>query len=65
MELRHLTGELVQTEAMKLVYLVRSQLYPVKFICSNIHDDLSKGIQREYHVYFVPRHAVACEKVLG
>ncbi|KAI4382714.1 hypothetical protein MLD38_008641 [Melastoma candidum] len=62
-ELRHLSGEPVQTEATKLVYLVRSQLDLVKFICSNVHSDVSKGIQREYHVYFVPRRAVACEKV--
>ncbi|KAI4384398.1 hypothetical protein MLD38_002562 [Melastoma candidum] len=62
-ELRHLSGEPVQTEATKLVYLVRSQLDIVKFICSNVQSDVSKGIQREYHVYFVPRRAVACEKV--
>ncbi|KAK8469827.1 hypothetical protein PHAVU_005G180400 [Phaseolus vulgaris] len=36
----------------------------MRFICSNIHNDLSKGLQREYHVYFVPRRTVACEKVL-
>ncbi|XP_052726912.1 vacuolar protein-sorting-associated protein 33 homolog isoform X2 [Vigna angularis] len=36
----------------------------MKFICSNIHNDISKGLQREYHVYFVPRRTVVCEKVL-
>lgn len=35
----------------------------MKFICSHIHHDISKGIQREYFVYFVPRRAVVCEKV--
>ncbi|XP_018633119.1 vacuolar protein-sorting-associated protein 33 homolog isoform X2 [Nicotiana tomentosiformis] len=36
----------------------------MKFICSHIHNDISKGIQREYFVYFVPRRAVVCEKIL-
>ena len=36
----------------------------MRHICSNIHHDESKGLQREYHVYFVPRRTVVCEKVL-
>ncbi|KAL7214911.1 hypothetical protein ACSBR1_027153 [Camellia fascicularis] len=36
----------------------------MKFICSHVHNDASKGLQREYFVYFVPRRAVACEKIL-
>lgn len=47
-----------------MVYLVRSQLDLMKFICSNVHDDVSKGLQREYFVYFVPRRTVVCEKVM-
>lgn len=62
-ELRHLSAEPIQTDSTKVVYLVRSQLNIMKFICSNIHNDLSKGFQREYYVYFVPRRSVACEKV--
>lgn len=62
-ELRHLNAEPVQTDCTKVVYLVRAQLDLMKFICSHIHNDISKGIQREYFVYFVPRRAVACEKV--
>ncbi|KAJ8542296.1 hypothetical protein K7X08_017162 [Anisodus acutangulus] len=63
-ELRHLNVEPVQTDCTKVVYLVRSQLDLMKFICSHIHNDISKGIQREYFVYFVPRRAVVCEKIL-
>ncbi|KAK4789461.1 hypothetical protein SAY86_016765 [Trapa natans] len=62
-ELRHLSAEPIQTDSTKVVYLVRSQLNLMKFICSNIHNDLSKGLQREYYVYFVPRRSVACEKI--
>ncbi|PON38070.1 Vacuolar protein sorting-associated protein [Trema orientale] len=36
----------------------------MKFISSHIHNDISKGLQREYHVYFVPRRSVCCEKIL-
>ncbi|XP_030932350.1 vacuolar protein-sorting-associated protein 33 homolog [Quercus lobata] len=36
----------------------------MKFICLNVHDDVSKGLQREYFVYFVPRCTVVCEKIL-
>ncbi|CAN4105809.1 unnamed protein product [Withania somnifera] len=61
-ELRHLNAEPVQTDCTKVVYLVRAQLDLMKFICSQIHNDISKGIQREYFVYFVPRRAVICEK---
>ncbi|KAE9464544.1 hypothetical protein C3L33_03538, partial [Rhododendron williamsianum] len=63
-ELRHLTSEPIQTECTKVVYLVRAQIDLMKFICSHVHADVSKGLQREYFVYFVPRRAVACEKIL-
>lgn len=62
-ELRHLTSEPIQTECTKVVYLVRAQIDLMKFICLHVHTDVSKGLQREYFVYFVPRRAVACEKV--
>lgn len=62
-ELRHLTSEPVQTDCTRVVYLVRAQLDLMKSICSQIHHDTSKGIQREYFLYFVPRRAVVCEKV--
>ncbi|GER51258.1 vacuolar protein sorting [Striga asiatica] len=63
-ELRHLTAEPIQTERTKVVYLVRAQLDLMKSICSHIHNDTSKGLHREYFLYFVPRRLVACEKVL-
>lgn len=63
-ELRHLSAEPIQSDCNKVIFLVRSQLNLMRFICSNVHDDISKGLQREYHVYFVPRRTVACEKVL-
>ncbi|XAR54464.1 hypothetical protein NMG60_11029606 [Bertholletia excelsa] len=63
-ELQHLTAEPIQTECTKVVYLARTQLDLMKFICSHVHNDISKGLQREYFVYFVPRRAVACEKIL-
>ncbi|RRT50264.1 hypothetical protein B296_00051879, partial [Ensete ventricosum] len=62
-ELRHLSAEPVQTECSKILYLVRPQINLMKFISSNIQYDLSKGVQREYFVYFVPRRTVVCEKV--
>ncbi|KAI4351470.1 hypothetical protein L6164_005838 [Bauhinia variegata] len=63
-ELRHLSADPVQTDCIKVVYLVRSQPSLMKLICSNIQNDGSKGLQREYYVYFVPRRTVVCEKVL-
>ncbi|XP_048421781.1 vacuolar protein-sorting-associated protein 33 homolog isoform X3 [Pyrus x bretschneideri] len=33
-------------------------------ISSHMHNDTSKGLQGEYYVYFVPRCAVGCEKIL-
>ncbi|CAF2111796.1 unnamed protein product [Brassica oleracea var. botrytis] len=64
LELRHLSEEPVQTECTKVVYLVRSQLSFMKHIASHIQNDISKAIQRDYYVYFVPRRSVACEKIL-
>ncbi|XP_050384792.1 vacuolar protein-sorting-associated protein 33 homolog [Argentina anserina] len=63
-ELRHLSAETVQTDCSKVVYLVRSQLGLMKYISSHIHNDISKGLQREYFLYFAPRRSVACEKIL-
>ncbi|KAF9594287.1 hypothetical protein IFM89_028944 [Coptis chinensis] len=62
-ELRYLSKEPVETECSRVVYLVRSQLDLMKYISTHIHFDVSKGIQREYYVYFVPRRVVACEKI--
>lgn len=62
-DLRHLSAEPIQTEYTKILYLVRSQLNLVKLISSNIKHDVSKGHQREYFVYFVPRRTVVCEKI--
>ncbi|XP_039794552.1 vacuolar protein-sorting-associated protein 33 homolog isoform X2 [Panicum virgatum] len=63
-ELRILSSDPLQTECPKVVYLVRSQLSFMKFIASQIRNDESKGLQREYFLYFAPRRTVACEKVL-
>ncbi|CAI0442666.1 unnamed protein product, partial [Linum tenue] len=63
-ELRHLSADPLETDISKIVYLVRSQFELMKFISSQVHNDISKGLQREYHVYFVPRREVVCEKVL-
>lgn len=63
-ELRHLTADPIQTDRTKVIYLVRGQLELMKFICSQVHNDTSKGLHKEYHLYFVPRRLVACEKVL-
>ncbi|XP_043702644.1 vacuolar protein-sorting-associated protein 33 homolog isoform X1 [Telopea speciosissima] len=63
-ELRHLSTEPVQTECTRIIYLVRSHLSFMKLISSHIQHDISKGLQREYSVYFAPRRTVACEKIL-
>ncbi|CAL1387023.1 unnamed protein product [Linum trigynum] len=63
-ELRHLSADPLETDISKIIYLVRSQFELMKFISSQVHNDISKGLQREYHVYFVPRREVVCEKVL-
>ncbi|MQM08618.1 hypothetical protein Taro_041474 [Colocasia esculenta] len=63
-ELRHLSSERLQTECSKVLYIVRSQLNLMKLISSNIQNDISKGLQKEYFIYFVPRRTVVCEKIL-
>ncbi|KAK9913190.1 hypothetical protein M0R45_037014 [Rubus argutus] len=63
-ELRHLSAEAIQTDCAKVVYLVRSQLSLMKYISSQVQNDTSKGLQREYYLYFIPRRSVACEKIL-
>ncbi|KAK1570495.1 hypothetical protein Q3G72_002735 [Acer saccharum] len=63
-ELRLLSAEPVQTECTKVVYFVHPEFNLMRFISFHIHDDASKGLQREYFLYFVPRRSVACEKIL-
>ncbi|KAJ4971557.1 hypothetical protein NE237_004656 [Protea cynaroides] len=63
-EVRHLIMEPVQTECNRIIYIVHSQLSFMKLISSHIQHDISKGLQREYYLYFVPRRTVACEKIL-
>ncbi|XWS07999.1 hypothetical protein CRYUN_Cryun41cG0039300 [Craigia yunnanensis] len=63
-ELRHLSAEPVQTDCTKVVYLVPSHRDLMKFISSHVHNDISKGLQREYYIYFVPRREIQCERIL-
>ncbi|KAK9126616.1 hypothetical protein Scep_015462 [Stephania cephalantha] len=63
-ELRLLGAEPVQTDCARVVYLVRSRIDLMKIISAHIHNDIAKGVQREYSVYFVPRRTVVCEKIL-
>ncbi|XP_022765445.1 vacuolar protein-sorting-associated protein 33 homolog isoform X3 [Durio zibethinus] len=63
-ELRHLSAEPVQTDFTKVVYLIPSQRDLMKFISSHVHSDISKGLQREYYIYFVPRREIQCERIL-
>ncbi|XWS75187.1 hypothetical protein CRYUN_Cryun01aG0063700 [Craigia yunnanensis] len=63
-ELRHLSAEPVQTDCTKVVYLVPSQRDLMKFISSHVHNDISKGFQREYYIYFVPCREIQCERIL-
>lgn len=62
-ELRHLSADPIQTDCTKVVYLVRSRFNLMRCICSHVHNDTSKGLEREYYIYFVPRREVVCEKV--
>ncbi|KAF7102215.1 hypothetical protein CFC21_103392 [Triticum aestivum] len=50
-ELRILSADPLQTDLMK-------------FVANQIKNDESKGLKREYHLYFVPRRVVACEMIL-
>ncbi|GJR86971.1 vacuolar protein sorting-associated protein 33, partial [Tanacetum coccineum] len=63
-ELHHLNEDPIESTCTKVVYLVQTQLHLMKLISSHIRSDTSKGLQREYFLYFVPRRAVACEKLL-
>ncbi|KAJ8448578.1 hypothetical protein Cgig2_012222 [Carnegiea gigantea] len=63
-ELRHLSAEPLETECTKVVYLVRGQLDLMKHISLHIHDNASKGLQRECSLYFVPQRSVSCEQIL-
>ncbi|KMZ64182.1 putative Vacuolar protein sorting [Zostera marina] len=63
-ELRHLSSEPIQTDCSKIVFLVRCHPSLMEFILSNIQYDISKGLKKDYFIYFVPRRTVACEKVL-
>ncbi|KQK23731.1 vacuolar protein-sorting-associated protein 33 homolog [Brachypodium distachyon] len=63
-ELRILSADPLLTECPKIIYLVRSQPNFMKFVASQIKSDESKGLQREYFLYFVPRRTVCCEKIL-
>lgn len=62
-ELRHLSSEPIQTDCSKIVFLVRCHPSLMEFILSNIQYDISKGLKKDYFIYFVPRRTVACEKV--
>ncbi|XP_078167646.1 sec1/munc18-like (SM) proteins superfamily [Carex rostrata] len=63
-ELRYLSADPVQTDSSNVVYLIRPQITVMKTIASHIQNDISKGIQKKYFIYFVPRRTVACEKIL-
>ncbi|KAJ4800653.1 Vacuolar protein-sorting-associated protein [Rhynchospora pubera] len=63
-ELQHLSADPVQTDSSNVIYLIRPQLTVMKTIASHIQNGISKGIEKKYFIYFVPRRTVACEKIL-
>ncbi|XVF23539.1 hypothetical protein REPUB_Repub13aG0047300 [Reevesia pubescens] len=62
-KLQHLSVEPIQTDYTKVVYLVPFQCDLMKSISSHAHNDIAKGFQREYYIYFVPRCEIQCERV--
>ncbi|KAK9672776.1 hypothetical protein RND81_12G124100 [Saponaria officinalis] len=63
-ELRLLSAQPLETECTKVVYLVYGELEPMKYISFHLHDNTSKGLQRDCFLYFIPRRSVACEQLL-
>eukprot|EP01095_Lingulamoeba_sp_RSL-Kostka_P003505 TRINITY_DN1447_c1_g1_i1.p1 TRINITY_DN1447_c1_g1~~TRINITY_DN1447_c1_g1_i1.p1 ORF type:complete len:624 (+),score=182.50 TRINITY_DN1447_c1_g1_i1:123-1994(+) len=52
------------TNCTSLIYLVRPTVENMKIIAHQIHDHQSKNQKINYHVVFVPRRTLPCERVL-
>jgi len=52
------------TENTTVVYLVRPLLAHMDAIQSNILSDQKSGMSKQYHLFFVPRRTMICERFL-
>lgn len=48
----------------RLVYFVRPTVENMRAIANHIHDHLASRQKKQYHIYFVPRKTMICERVL-
>lgn len=48
-----------------LVYLTRPDVKLMELIADHVHDHFEENIQHDYHIVFVPRRTMLCERVLA
>lgn len=62
--LYHLSYEPIEGECQKIMYLVRPRVNLMRQIASQIRADVKAKQVRQYHLFFMPRRTIVCEKVL-
>eukprot|EP00027_Filamoeba_sp_ATCC50430_P001749 CAMPEP_0168556906 /NCGR_PEP_ID=MMETSP0413-20121227/9136_1 /TAXON_ID=136452 /ORGANISM="Filamoeba nolandi, Strain NC-AS-23-1" /LENGTH=618 /DNA_ID=CAMNT_0008587891 /DNA_START=132 /DNA_END=1984 /DNA_ORIENTATION=+ len=60
----HLAPGKLQTESRSVMYFVRPRVQSMKQIAEHIQNHASTNQKKEYHVVFVPKRTIICERVL-
>ncbi|KAG7196607.1 hypothetical protein KM043_013095 [Ampulex compressa] len=54
----------VPTNIVNIIYITRPQLGLMDLIAENVHEEEGKRPRREFHLFFVPRKSLLCQKKL-
>jgi hypothetical protein len=60
----HIQPDRMFTDSNTVVYMVRPHLSHMEAIASNIRADQAAGVNKQYHLLFVPRRTMICERFL-
>jgi hypothetical protein len=58
-------GHLPPADVRNIIFITRPQLHLMDLVANNIHgEERASGLKKEFHLFFVPRKSLLCEKWL-
>ncbi|XP_043266692.1 vacuolar protein sorting-associated protein 33A [Venturia canescens] len=57
-------GKLPPTNVANIIFITRPQLHLIDLIAENVHGEQNNSQRKEFHIFFVPRKSLLCEKKL-
>lgn len=58
------SGQLPSINVKNIIFITRPLLHLMDMVADNVHGEERRGIRKEFHLFFVPRKSLLCEKKL-